>query len=175
MHTNKPAQKLRNAFIQPEKILDIHSWFVTWLMKHGTSDSFLSGSLWLNTWLTLKPGFQGFLPLPQQLYSDIFERFVKFNLLCDFKKNSLENLSSCPVCQKSCEEFHILISVAGLFAERFSMFWHFFGLWNLTRFSLHFLCLFCPDMIPENALEEITKKLDPNLVIAETKEDVQLK
>lgn len=32
-----------------------------------------------------------------------------------------------------------------------------------------------PDMIPENALEEIMKKLDPNLVVAETKDDVQLK
>ncbi|XP_013872662.1 nuclear receptor-binding protein isoform X2 [Austrofundulus limnaeus] len=30
-------------------------------------------------------------------------------------------------------------------------------------------------VIPENALEELTKKLDPNLVIAVTKEDVQLK
>ncbi|KAM9409123.1 nuclear receptor-binding protein-like [Pholidichthys leucotaenia] len=30
-------------------------------------------------------------------------------------------------------------------------------------------------MIPENALEEITKKLDPNLIVAETKEGIQLK
>ncbi|XP_037553445.1 nuclear receptor-binding protein [Nematolebias whitei] len=30
-------------------------------------------------------------------------------------------------------------------------------------------------VIPENALEELTKKLDPNLIIAVTKEDVQLK
>lgn len=30
-------------------------------------------------------------------------------------------------------------------------------------------------VIPENALQEVTKNLDPNLVIAETKEDVQLK
>lgn len=38
----------------------------------------------------------------------------------------------------------------------------------------HLCCFNCPDMIPENALEEITKNLDPNLVIAET-EDIQFK
>ena len=31
------------------------------------------------------------------------------------------------------------------------------------------------DMIPENALEEMTKNMDPNLVIVEGKEGVQLK
>lgn len=36
------------------------------------------------------------------------------------------------------------------------------------------LCLFT-DMIPENALEEMTKNMDPNLVIVEGKEGVQMK
>lgn len=31
------------------------------------------------------------------------------------------------------------------------------------------------DMIPENALEEMTKNMDPNLVIVEAKEGVQMK
>lgn len=31
------------------------------------------------------------------------------------------------------------------------------------------------DMIPENALEEMTKNMDPNLVIVEGKEGVQMK
>lgn len=36
------------------------------------------------------------------------------------------------------------------------------------------LCL-PADMIPENALEEMTKNMDPNLVIVEAKEGVQMK
>lgn len=31
------------------------------------------------------------------------------------------------------------------------------------------------DMIPENALEEMTKNMDPNLVIVEAKDGVQMK
>ncbi len=42
------------------------------------------------------------------------------------------------------------------------------------------LCDCCPlclraDMIPENALEEMTKNMDPNLVIVEAKDGVQMK
>lgn len=36
------------------------------------------------------------------------------------------------------------------------------------------LCL-SVDMIPENALEEMTKNMDPNLVIVEAKDGVQMK
>ena len=36
-------------------------------------------------------------------------------------------------------------------------------------------CLAAADMIAENALEEVTKNMDPNLVIVEIKEGVQLK
>lgn len=36
------------------------------------------------------------------------------------------------------------------------------------------LC-FLADMIPENALEEMTKNMDPNLVIVEAKNGVQMK
>lgn len=37
-------------------------------------------------------------------------------------------------------------------------------------------CLCLPvDMIPENALEEMTKNMDPNLVIVEAKDGVQMK
>lgn len=38
--------------------------------------------------------------------------------------------------------------------------------------SVFFLPL---DMIPENALEEMTKNMDPNLVIVEAKDGVQMK
>lgn len=38
-------------------------------------------------------------------------------------------------------------------------------------------CVVCfpVDMIPENALEEMTKNMDPNLVIVEAKDGVQMK
>lgn len=39
---------------------------------------------------------------------------------------------------------------------------------------LAFVC-YLADMIPENALEEMTKNMDPNLVIVETKNGVQMK
>lgn len=41
-------------------------------------------------------------------------------------------------------------------------------------FDWHLFCLLV-DMIPENALEEMTKNMDPNLVIVETKNGVQMK
>lgn len=42
------------------------------------------------------------------------------------------------------------------------------------KLILGFLCLLA-DMIPENALEEMTKNMDPNLVIVEAKNGVQMK
>uniref|UniRef100_G3PV11 Nuclear receptor-binding protein n=1 Tax=Gasterosteus aculeatus aculeatus TaxID=481459 RepID=G3PV11_GASAC len=45
-------------------------------------------------------------------------------------------------------------------------------LFNQALFEVLMVYIY-PDMIPENALEEIMKKLDPNLVVAETKDDVQ--
>lgn len=45
--------------------------------------------------------------------------------------------------------------------------------WKLSLF-LSRLCL-PVDMIPENALEEMTKNMDPNLVIVEAKDGVLMK
>lgn len=42
-------------------------------------------------------------------------------------------------------------------------------------FYLIVVLCFPADMIPENALEEMTKNMDPNLVIVEGKEGVQMK
>lgn len=45
---------------------------------------------------------------------------------------------------------------------------------QVLLFDWRLFCLLV-DMIPENALEEMTKNMDPNLVIVETKNGVQMK